>query len=93
MEAEIVRMTANLFGSDEGWGYSTSGGTESIMMGVLAHRNYAAKFKNITEPNMYLVSMRFLYTIFHSKTTASSQKQRTQHLSRPAIISKLHAFE
>jgi len=52
MEAEIIRMTGNMFGSDDGFGYTTTGGTESILMGVLAHRNYAAKYRNITNPNM-----------------------------------------
>jgi len=52
MEAEIVRMTGNMFGTDDGFGYTTTGGTESILMGVLAHRNYAAKYRNITKPNL-----------------------------------------
>lgn len=54
MEAEIIKMTANLFGSDDGYGYTTSGGTESILMAVLAHRNFALKFKNITKPNLVM---------------------------------------
>lgn len=52
MEAEIIRMTASMFGSDDGFGYTTTGGTESILMGVLAHRNYGEKYKNISTPNM-----------------------------------------
>lgn len=52
MEAEVIKMTCNLFGSDDGYGFTTSGGTESILMGVLAHRNYAAKYRKITEPNL-----------------------------------------
>jgi len=58
MEAEIIRMTGNMFGSDDGFGYTTTGGTESILMGVLAHRNYAAKYRNITNPNMYIIVNR-----------------------------------
>ncbi|EAR96984.2 pyridoxal-dependent decarboxylase domain protein (macronuclear) [Tetrahymena thermophila SB210] len=54
MEAEIIKMTCNMFGSDDGYGYTTSGGTESILMAVLAHRNYAAKFRNVTEPNLVM---------------------------------------
>jgi len=52
MEAEVIKMTCGMFGSDDGFGLVTSGGTESILMSVLAHRNYAAKYKNITKPNM-----------------------------------------
>ncbi|EAR88746.1 pyridoxal-dependent decarboxylase domain protein (macronuclear) [Tetrahymena thermophila SB210] len=54
MEAEIIKMTCNLFGSNDGYGFTTTGGTESIMMGVLAHRNYAAKYRKITEPNIVM---------------------------------------
>lgn len=52
MEAEVIKMTCGLFGSEDGYGLITSGGTESIMMGVLSHRNYAAKFRGITKPNL-----------------------------------------
>lgn len=54
MEAELIRMTCNMFGSDDGYGFTTSGGTESILMAVMAHRNYAAKYRNITEPNLVM---------------------------------------
>ena len=52
MEAEIITMTCNLFGSDDAFGLITSGGTESLLMAVLAHRNYALRYRNITKPNM-----------------------------------------
>ncbi|XP_029636366.1 sphingosine-1-phosphate lyase 1 [Octopus sinensis] len=42
MEAEIVRMTCNLFnGSSASCGIVTTGGTESIMLACLAYRNRA----------------------------------------------------
>jgi len=52
MEAEVIKMTCGMFGSEEGFGLITSGGTESILMAVLGHRNYALKYKGITNPNM-----------------------------------------
>lgn len=54
MEAEIIRMTCGMFGSDDGFGFTTTGGTESILMGVLAHRNYFRKFHGITNPNIVM---------------------------------------
>jgi sphinganine-1-phosphate aldolase len=42
MEAEIIRMTGDLFGCEkESIGIFTSGGTESILLSVLAYRNWA----------------------------------------------------
>tara|TARA_B100000609_G_C17219605_1_gene439063 strand:- start:142 stop:1674 length:1533 start_codon:yes stop_codon:yes gene_type:complete len=44
MEAEVVRMSANLFHGDaDTVGVMTSGGTESILMAVKAYRDYARK--------------------------------------------------
>lgn len=54
MEAEIIRMTCNLFNSPHGYGIITGGGTESLLMCVLAHRNYARKIKNVKEPNLVM---------------------------------------
>lgn len=54
MEAEVIKMTCGMFGSEEGFGLITSGGTESILMAVLGHRNYAAKYKGITKPNIVM---------------------------------------
>lgn len=52
MEAEIITMTCDLFRNKEAIGFLTSGGTESILMGMLAYRNRAKKEKGITKPNM-----------------------------------------
>jgi sphinganine-1-phosphate aldolase len=39
MEAEIIRWTVDLYrGDDEACGILTSGGTESIILGMLAYR-------------------------------------------------------
>uniref|UniRef100_A0AC35FZQ8 Sphingosine-1-phosphate lyase n=1 Tax=Panagrolaimus sp. PS1159 TaxID=55785 RepID=A0AC35FZQ8_9BILA len=54
MEAEIVRMAANLFhGPPEACGTVSSGGTESIMLACFAYRNRAYA-KGITEPVMVI---------------------------------------
>jgi sphinganine-1-phosphate aldolase len=52
MEAEIIKMTCDLFGEPNGFGIGTSGGTESIHLALLAYRNFYRKTRNITKPNM-----------------------------------------
>lgn len=53
LEAEIITMVKNLLhGDSETCGVSTSGGTESIMMAMLAYRNWAREEKGIFRPNI-----------------------------------------
>jgi sphinganine-1-phosphate aldolase len=53
MEAEVIAMVLNLFHAPEGSGGSfTSGGTESIILAVKSHRDWARYEKGITEPEM-----------------------------------------
>lgn len=53
MEAEIVRMTCDLYSGDEHTcGTVTTGGTESIVMACKAFRDYAYHVKGITKPQM-----------------------------------------
>lgn len=53
MEAEVIRMTADMFGQEkEGIGALTAGGSESLILSILAHRNWARDTKGITEPNV-----------------------------------------
>ncbi|KAF5299206.1 hypothetical protein FQA39_LY02379 [Lamprigera yunnana] len=53
MEAEVVRISANLFNGDsKSCGTMTSGGTESILMACKALRDYALDVKGITKPEM-----------------------------------------
>ncbi|XP_004364537.2 sphingosine-1-phosphate lyase 1 [Capsaspora owczarzaki ATCC 30864] len=55
MENDIVRISATLLGGDaRACGTMTSGGTESILMAVKAHRDRALKLRNVTEPNMVI---------------------------------------
>lgn len=55
MEAEVVAMTLGLFHAPEsGAGVTTSGGTESIIMAVLAARQKAYAERGVREPEMIL---------------------------------------
>lgn len=56
-EAEVVRMTLNLFhGDDKACGTMTSGGTESLIMACKAYRGYGKAKKGITKPNIVMSS-------------------------------------
>ena len=63
MEAELIAMTSNLFHGDinNPYGVTTSGGTESICMAVLAARNYCERYKGITEPELSFFFFFFPY--------------------------------
>lgn len=53
MEAEVVRMSCNLFkGGPESCGTMTTGGTESIFMACKAYRDYAQEVKGIKRPEI-----------------------------------------
>ncbi|KAI0029475.1 PLP-dependent transferase [Vararia minispora EC-137] len=52
MEAEIVSMCLHMYNNPTGAGATTSGGTESILMAVKTHREWASATKGITEPEM-----------------------------------------
>jgi sphinganine-1-phosphate aldolase len=56
MEAEIVVMVVDMFHGTEigACGTMTSGGTESILMAIRAHREWAKDQKGITSPHMIL---------------------------------------
>ena len=54
-EAEIVAMTAHMLGAtpeNDVCGTVTSGGTESILLAVKTHRDWARETKGITSPEM-----------------------------------------
>jgi sphinganine-1-phosphate aldolase len=53
MEAEIVAMCLRMYNNPTGAGATTSGGTESILMSVKTHRDWARAVKGISEPEMY----------------------------------------
>lgn len=52
MDAEIVAMCLRLYNNPNGAGTTTSGGTESILLSVKTHRDWAKATKGITEPEM-----------------------------------------
>ena len=53
LESELIRVCKGLFsGSDEVVGLTTSGGTDSIISAILAHRNRGLK-NGIEHPEMY----------------------------------------
>lgn len=53
MEAEIIRWTLNLYnGNSEACGVVTSGGTESILLAMLAYKIQAEKERGVTSPNI-----------------------------------------
>jgi sphinganine-1-phosphate aldolase len=55
MEAEIIRWTLDLYnGGKDTCGIVTSGGTESIILAMLAYREKAKAERGITQPNMIM---------------------------------------
>jgi len=53
MEAEVIRWTLDLYhGDKETCGVLTSGGTESILLAMLAYRVQANKERGVTKPNI-----------------------------------------
>ena len=70
MEAEVVRMTGNLFHGGPSMvgtmyctvlyctvlqvGTMTSGGTESLILAVLAYRGHARETRGVTRPNLVM---------------------------------------
>ncbi|KAI9442548.1 PLP-dependent transferase [Lactarius indigo] len=62
MEAEIVAMCLRMYNNPTGAGATTSGGTESILMSVKTHRDWARAVKGISEPEMH-VFIRFILPI------------------------------
>lgn len=53
MEAEIVSICLRMYNNPNGAGTTTSGGTESIIMSVKTHKDWAREVKGIKEPEMY----------------------------------------
>jgi sphinganine-1-phosphate aldolase len=55
MEAEIIRWTLNLYNGDkDACGVVTSGGTESILLAMLAYREKYKRERGITQPNIVM---------------------------------------
>jgi sphinganine-1-phosphate aldolase len=69
MEAEIVSMCLRMYNNPDGAGAMTSGGTESIIMAIKAHRDWAKSTKGITEPEMWAYTP-FLSSKVHAKISS-----------------------
>lgn len=55
MEAEIIRWTIDLYnGGKDQCGIVTSGGTESIILAMLAYREKAKVERGVTKPNIVM---------------------------------------
>jgi len=53
LESEIIKITLELYnGPKDSCGLTTSGGTESIIIAMLAYREWGRKVKGITKPNI-----------------------------------------
>lgn len=54
-ESELINFFIKMMnGDEEATGTTTSGGTESILLSILAYRNYARDVKGITEPELIM---------------------------------------
>ena len=63
MEAEIVAMCLRMYNNPTGAGATTSGGTESILMSVKTHRDWARTVKGISEPEMHVSPFALCYVL------------------------------
>lgn len=55
IENEVVSMIMNLFHPHENCsGLATTGGSESILLGILAHKRYYARYKGVTKPEVII---------------------------------------
>lgn len=87
MEAEVVAMTLGLFHAPEtGAGVTTSGGTESIIMAVLAARQKAHFERGVREPEIILPETA--HTAF--RKAASYFKIKVHLVPCPAPSYKVH---
>lgn len=83
MEAEIIRMVLNLFNGDESTcGIGTSGGTESILLAILAYREQG-KAKGITQPN-FVVS-ETAHSAFHKAAFYFGMEVRSAPLTKDLL--------
>ena len=84
MEAEVVAMCLRMYRADpaHGAGTTTSGGTESILMAVKTHREWARAVKGVTAPEM---CVRFLWVLRGAglMRAGSCRRARTPRSTRP----------
>jgi sphinganine-1-phosphate aldolase len=89
MEAEIVAMCLRMYNNPTGAGATTSGGTESILMSVKTHRDWARAVKGISEPEMCATPPFFFRRLF---LKCSSITPRVVPASAHAAFDKAAAY-
>lgn len=88
MEAEVVAMCLRMYNHPTGAGATTSGGTESILLSVKTHRDWARAVKGISEPEMHvLIRVIFVYCVLTIFCPGSSRRQFTLRLTKRPHIS------
>lgn len=83
MEAEIVAICLRMYNNPTGAGATTSGGTESILMSVKTHRDWARAVKGICEPEMYAL------VPFLSRICVENRARQFQGLSLRRLMPRL----
>jgi len=100
MESEIVQMTIQLYkGGEKACGVITSGGTESIVMAMLAYREWG-KLKGIKTPEIvccrtahvafekaaYYLGMKIRYVEFDKNTQQIKLKEAKKKINRNTVV-------
>ncbi|KAK4295499.1 hypothetical protein Pmani_031937 [Petrolisthes manimaculis] len=92
MEAEIVRMTINIFhGDEEACGTMTSGGSESILLAVKAMRDYGRAMKGITRGE--IVGCYTLHAAYDKAAHILGLKLRKVRMDHKTCKSDIKAME
>ncbi len=89
MEAEIVAMCLRMYNNPTGAGATTSGGTESILMSVKTHRDWARTVKGISEPEMRVV---ICFMTIYSVLTRLVHHHRVVSASAHAAFDKAASY-
>ena len=93
MEAEVVAMCLRMYNNPTGAGATTSGGTESILMSVKTHRDWARAVKGISEPEMHvLILFMFVYYVLNWVCPGSSRSRFMLLLTKRRHISMLNSI-
>ncbi|KAK3876850.1 hypothetical protein Pcinc_005622 [Petrolisthes cinctipes] len=92
MEAEIVRMTINIFhGEEEACGTMTSGGSESILLAVKAMRDYGRAMKGITRGE--IVACYTVHAAYDKAAHILGLKLRKVRMDQKTCKSDIKAME
>lgn len=78
MDAEVVAMCLRMYNNPNGAGTTTSGGTESILLSIRAHRAWARATKGIVKPELYVSCS--CYCLMHIDIVQSGSDIGTRHV-------------